>query len=355
MSIYLYTIIYILLNHFILKKDIFLYVDDNHKSEINNENADSQTQDVKPRTNTTSSPKSQNIVPSLIHQNAMELASMFAKTNGKISIQNYKERLKCSAKENEVETRRGKTDFKTEKIGEGRSSSMKSTDGKKCLSDTTNSVAPNDMNDHMESKSLTSRKSFIDSDENEGSFEKMVLSACFSENVRNAFVLNSEEFLDPQDRKCTKSGSNMDAVTQQTDVTENETTIVDSPSTQCFPDNQGVFDHEANLVNPEGNTGVQCFTNGKELDMDQNVPEEGQISLDKDSGFTGCYSECEKRGCHEHNTNFVDLEDILVSSSKTTENKFDMTEDIGCNKGQPLNEDSNFNACSKSDIEKMDI
>ena len=53
--------------------------------------------------------------------------------------------------------------------------------------------------DIIERNSTTSTKSFLESDEDPESFEKLVLSACFSDNVRKAFVAVSADFVNPRE------------------------------------------------------------------------------------------------------------------------------------------------------------
>ncbi len=195
--------------------------------------------------------------------------------------------------------------FNAEMIGEKKSRSLEHRDCTKCSSKNVNIIIEN-----LEKSPTMSTTNLTESEESAESLEKVVLSACFSENVKKAFVALSEDFNNPQqDAKSTTNNTGID-----TEPTDKERPLEkESDLIQCVSESEKTDEniHSHDFVNDNAsNKDVSTErTDNKEQPLQENS---------KLSNPTQCCSENERTDENRHTEAFCDpVEDNEIGSTET--------------------------------------
>ena len=236
---------------------------------------------------------------------------------------------KCCDK-NDDDSTKGCLDFNAEMIGEKRSRPLEHRDCTKCSSKNVNIIIEN-----MEKSPTMSTTNLTESEESAESLEKVVLSACFSENVRKAFVALSEDFNNPQqDAKSTTNNTGID-----TEPTDRERPVgKESDFIQRVSESEKTDEnvHSHDFVNDNAsNKDVSTErTDNKEQPLQENS---------KLSNPTQCCSENERTDENRHTEAFCDpVEDNEIGSIET--NDLDPVKNV-TEDAQAIKQELSFTGC----------
>ena len=224
--------------------------------------------------------------------------------------------------------------------------------------DATKSSLHNIIAEIIERNSTTSTKSFIESEEDPGSFEKLVISACFSENVRKAFVAQSEDFINPrQDMNNTSIADTKitDEVERLQDryliITEGfqehtETVKIGNavgftkPTKDIGPEHT---DKELPLQEKLSNI-TECDRENVEIDVNK----DSKDFIDPQANIGRCMVtnvntsvEVDSLDCHELNKE-SNLTQHLSENESKDQNRHSKGQEVTTNKGNHLNRDKNM-------------
>ena len=169
------------------------------------------------------------------------------------------------------------------------------------MTDTKCSLGNIHIADRMDRSSTTSTKSFIESEEDAASLEKLVLSACFSEKVKKAFVALSTDFVNPR-----QNTNNTNVCPKSTDDVEKKSNSVENAEEFSEPPEDVGSAHTGKEppLKEKLSTFTECFRETDEADLNQEGenlinPQKNARRFSVPDINTTTKAQDDSRNCHE--------------------------------------------------------